>query len=259
MSDENSTVWFASALVSGVSAGAVEVDAVVVLEVRILAGVHAAGAEPDLPLVFVHLDHMAHGPRALGDLRLDRAGRAVDQIQVVPAVALRHPDHFLAVGEVVAKALAGLRAWRPSGCNRRTSWALRRSTARACPVCASTSMTRNTWWPRWLYSKVNARLSLRHTRSDMSKGFGKSRVSTGDLLLAAHVEQHRLLEIEQIARLRVLHRPVLRLQLILGRRGDVVHEAAVAWPDADTRRSSTSPATTRSRPGRNSCLPSRRC
>ena len=69
---------------------------------------HAAGAEPQLPLLFVDLDHVAHRPRALGDLVLHRAGRAVDQVEVVPAVALRHPDDFLAVGEVVAIALAGL-------------------------------------------------------------------------------------------------------------------------------------------------------
>ena len=108
MSDENSTVWLASTRGQRRQAGAVEIDAVVVLEVRVLAGVHAAGAEPELPLLFVDLDDVADRPRALGDLVLHRAGGAVDQIEVVPAVALRHPDHFLAVGEVVAIALAGL-------------------------------------------------------------------------------------------------------------------------------------------------------
>ena len=88
--------------------GAVEIDPIVVREVRILAGIHAAGAEPDLPLDGIDVLHGAHDPLAFGDLVLHRAGGAVVEIQMVPAVAFRHPDDFLAVVHVVAELLAGI-------------------------------------------------------------------------------------------------------------------------------------------------------
>ena len=69
-------------------AAPVEVDAVVVDEVRILPRIHAAGAEPDLPLLFVHPQDISHGPRALRDLVLHRSRAAVVEIEVVPPVAL---------------------------------------------------------------------------------------------------------------------------------------------------------------------------
>jgi hypothetical protein len=36
------------------------------------------------------------------------------------------------------------------------------TSARAAPVAASTSITRYTWCPRWLYSKVKPRESAHH-------------------------------------------------------------------------------------------------
>ena len=90
----------------GGEARAVEVDPVVVDEVRILARIHAARAEPDLALLFVDAEHVAHDPLALGDLLLHRTGDAVIEVQVVPAVALRHPDDFLAVGDIETVTLA---------------------------------------------------------------------------------------------------------------------------------------------------------
>ena len=53
--------------------GAVEVDPIVVREVRILAGIHATGAEPDLPCDRIDMLDGAHHPLALGDLVLHRA------------------------------------------------------------------------------------------------------------------------------------------------------------------------------------------
>ena len=89
-------------------AGAVEVDAVVVQEIWILAGRHAAGAEPDLALVLVDLLDVTHHPVTLRDLVLHGAGLAVVQVQVIPAVALGHPDDFLPVRDVVAVLLPGI-------------------------------------------------------------------------------------------------------------------------------------------------------
>src|SRR5450759_3947385 len=87
-------------------AGTVEVDPVVVEEVWILAGVHAVGAEPDLPLLLVDLLDAANRPLALRDLVLDRPRGTVEQVEVVPAVAFRHPDDLAPVPGVVAELLA---------------------------------------------------------------------------------------------------------------------------------------------------------
>src|SRR5262249_3824908 len=86
----------------------IEVDAVVVQEIRILAVIHAARAEPDLTPRLVDVQHRAHGPLAGGDAVLHGAGCAVDEVHVLPAVALRHPDPVLAVGDVVTVLLAGV-------------------------------------------------------------------------------------------------------------------------------------------------------
>jgi hypothetical protein len=48
--------------------GAVEVDPAILDEIGVLSGNHAAGFEPDLPLVVVHPIDIAHQPVALGDL-----------------------------------------------------------------------------------------------------------------------------------------------------------------------------------------------
>ena len=84
----------------------VEVNAIVVNEIRILARRHAARAEPDLPLFLVNRDDAADDPIALGNLPLHCASRTVVQIQVVPPVALRHPDDFLSVVDVESILLA---------------------------------------------------------------------------------------------------------------------------------------------------------
>ena len=64
------------------------------------------------------------------------------------------------------------------------------------------------------------------------EGIGKEARVDGDLTPAANIEQHRLLEIQLIAGLGVLDRPVLGLQLILRRRGDVMHQPAKARANA---------------------------
>ena len=88
--------------------GAVEVDAVVVDEVGVLLGVHAVRAEPDLAVRHIHAVHAADRPLALGDLILHLPRLAVEHVEVVPAVALGHPDDLPAVVEVVAEPLVGV-------------------------------------------------------------------------------------------------------------------------------------------------------
>ena len=75
---------------------AVEVDAVVVNEVRVLLRVHAARAEVDLAVGDIDAVHAAHHPLALRDLVLHAARLAIVQVEVVPAIALRRPHQFLA-------------------------------------------------------------------------------------------------------------------------------------------------------------------
>src|SRR5207244_9627356 len=68
----------------------------------------AAGEKPDLAFLVVHALDAAHHPGAAGDLGLDLAAAGVDQPEMIPAVALRHPDHFARAVEPVKEALVGV-------------------------------------------------------------------------------------------------------------------------------------------------------
>ena len=67
---------------------AVEVDPIVMDEVWVLAGVHAARLEPNLTLLFVHFIDRADNPVAFGDLVLHLARRTIVEVEVIPTVAL---------------------------------------------------------------------------------------------------------------------------------------------------------------------------
>src|SRR5689334_375692 len=88
-------------------AGAVEIDAVILCEVRILAGQSAAGREEDLAILFIDVLDISHQPVALCDLILHSAGNAVVEVEVFPAATLRRPDDLLAIVDVVAILPAG--------------------------------------------------------------------------------------------------------------------------------------------------------
>ena len=90
--------------------GAVEIDAAILDEVRILSRNQSAGLEHNLPLGVVHKHDIAHQPFALGDLILHLAGDAVVQVQMLPAVAFRRPDDFLAVVHIVTITTAAREA-----------------------------------------------------------------------------------------------------------------------------------------------------
>src|SRR5580698_10207883 len=88
---------------------AVEIDAVVVLEVRVFILAHAAGGEPDLTFVVVHLDHVAHHPFASSDLVFHATGTTVIQVEMIPAIAFRHPDDLAThPADIVGKAAPGI-------------------------------------------------------------------------------------------------------------------------------------------------------
>src|SRR5579862_3261588 len=82
-------------------AGAIEVNPVRLREVRILLGIHATSFEPDLTFRLVDEMNVPDQPIAFGDLVLQLAGYAVIEVEVLPAIALRSPDDFFAVINVV--------------------------------------------------------------------------------------------------------------------------------------------------------------
>ena len=86
---------------------AVEIDAKILKEIRVLPAVPPAGAEPDLPVILVDPVDPADDPVALGDLVLDATLRAVHQVQVPPAVLLRHVDDLVRLGQVVDRRILG--------------------------------------------------------------------------------------------------------------------------------------------------------
>ena len=83
--------------------GPVEIDAAVMDVVGVLLRIHAAGAEPDLLLFGIDAVHPAHHPFSPGDLVDQFSARGVEEIEVIPAVSLRHPDDLTTVIEVVMK------------------------------------------------------------------------------------------------------------------------------------------------------------
>ncbi len=96
-------------------AGAVKVDSVGVHKIRVLRGGPAAGAEPDLPGLRVHVIHAADDPLSTGDLVFHLTSRPVVEVQMTPAVSLRGPDDFAPIGDVFANAFAGVLHKRLAG------------------------------------------------------------------------------------------------------------------------------------------------
>ena len=78
----------------------VDTHTVVVHQIGVLLGVHAAGGEIDDALFLVYVHDTAHVPLAAGDLTLHCARSHVVEIDVVVVVALTCPQQLLAVAYV---------------------------------------------------------------------------------------------------------------------------------------------------------------
>jgi hypothetical protein len=78
---------------------AIEVDAVGVAQIRVAPGFAAGAAEIQHPVGFVDVIDRANHPVAPGDLILQDALLSVVEIEVIPPVAFRRPDHFAAAVE----------------------------------------------------------------------------------------------------------------------------------------------------------------
>ena len=201
----------------------VEVDPVGVDEIRVLAGDDTAGLEIDLALGFVHLVDGPDDPLPLRDLALDRAGHAVVEVEVVPAVALRHPDHFAAVGDVVAEFLAAvgeerLRLLVDDGPGR-----ARRPVDLDDPVDLMAALVE-------FEGEGPAVLPPNEVRELV--GIGEEGVVDLDPGFCVDREEDGPLDVEGVARLGVLHGMILGLELI-GRRGlDILDDAVIAAAQA---------------------------
>jgi hypothetical protein len=60
-----------------------------------------------LALLLVHIHNRTDWPLASGDLIFHRTGGSVIQIQVVPAIPLRHPNHFTTIRDVAPELFPG--------------------------------------------------------------------------------------------------------------------------------------------------------
>ena len=126
---------------------AVETDTIVVDKVGILIRILAAGVKPDLTRAFIDPIDSAYHIRSVRDRVLDRAGLGVDQVEMPPAVALGDVDDLARLLQPVDHPSRTLSAWAV----QIKVWLFSSMILRASPVCVSTSISRNRWWPRSVF------------------------------------------------------------------------------------------------------------
>ena len=195
-------------------AGAVEIDPVVVDEVRILSRIHAARLKPDLTLFFIHLFDGAHHPVSFCDLILHLARDAVVEIQVTPAVPLRHPDDFPSVVQFITNLLAGVSRigdQRPVIDERLAFFSNDAAGLSGCGVHFDDAVH---LMSALVVLKRESPAILAPDRIGQAVGIGKQVVVDDDLLFAGEIKKHRLRDIERVSRLCIIAHPVFRLDLI---------------------------------------------
>src|SRR4030042_3345943 len=89
-------------------AGAVEVYTAEMYVIRILLRLNSAGLKPDLPFFLIYVLNSADNPPAPGYLVFNTSSLGVVEIEMVPAVPLRHPDNFVRFVEVMTELFAGV-------------------------------------------------------------------------------------------------------------------------------------------------------
>ena len=87
-------------------AGAVEVDAVEMLEVGVAAWLLADAEEVDGAGLLVDAEDLRDVAVAVGDLVLELAGGEVVEVEIAPVVALAEPEDFIGGGQIVPVDLA---------------------------------------------------------------------------------------------------------------------------------------------------------
>ena len=161
-------------------------------EIRVFAGTHAACGEPDLAFRIVDLDDVAHDPVTCGDAVLHASGPAIDQIEVVPAIALGRPDDLVAEPvHIVREAPVG----KDEGPGVLGDSGMRHA---ACGIdCDHTRLLKAA--PHIV--ERDARAVLAPARRRQFIGVGKQRGVDHRLAMARDIEQHRLFLIDRVARL----------------------------------------------------------
>src|SRR5437016_3780785 len=84
----------------------VEVDAIAVDEIWIFVRILDAGAEPDLPLVFVNVFDEADDIRPTCDLILEFPCAGINKVEVSPAVPFGHMDDLVSPIQVIHEVQA---------------------------------------------------------------------------------------------------------------------------------------------------------
>ena len=138
---------------------------------------------------------------------------------MVPPVALRHPDRFFRLVEVLPETLSGI----TEECFRLLADDHSGSAGRGVDLDDTKQLVAALVVFKYHRGAVLPPRQARYVVRVREK-------SSIDLqpLPGFDREQHRDLDVQHVSRLRILHRRMLRLQLVLGRRLDEMHVTAIA-------------------------------
>ncbi len=164
-----------------------------------------------------------NNPLTFGDLVLYLAGLLVDQVKVVPAVALGHPDELVGRVKILRKALLRVVDERL------------RLLVDHRPSLAGRSVDRDdaqNLVPALIEQEAEAAGIGRPVDVFDAPRVFEKRVGDRDLLAVADSEQMRLGDGDLIAGLQVIVGNQLGLKLIGGRRLDKTHFATIAFPQS---------------------------
>ena len=164
----------------------------------------------------------ANRPRAFRDLRLHRPGCAVVQIEVVPAVPLRHPDDFLAVVKVVPELLARIAEECPGRLGDGGPRAARRRIDRDHPIELMSTLV--------VFERDRGAVATPVERAHVV-GIRKQRRVDHRLRFRVDMKEDGSFNVQHVAGLRILQHRMFGLELIFGRGLDIVYVSPLPRPD----------------------------
>src|SRR5690625_7467752 len=77
-------------------------------KIRVLILIIHSRTEPDLPVIPLDMVYISHHPFASCNLILYRPAAGVLEIEVPPAIALRHPDDFITILAIAPTERGGI-------------------------------------------------------------------------------------------------------------------------------------------------------
>jgi len=188
-------------------------------EIRVFARVHAAGLEIDLTFLFVDFVNAPYDPLTFGDLLFDRTGCTVVEIEVVPAIPLRHPDDLFSVLNVMAIFFPGITEKRFRLFTNNRAGFPGSGVDLNDPVDLVTPLV-------VFEGKSSAVLppdEIRHV-----VGIRKQIVVDVNLLFCLDMKKNGLFDVECVTRFGIFHVVILRLELVVRRRLDILYDTVVA-------------------------------